>query len=784
MTAFTLLSYEATARRNFEFSLGNKIQILSDKAIKHPKKERLDAIGNVIITYQNGAIYGDKAIISFQDGEAIVTGNVRYVTPDMTLYGRQLQYNFKTKTFSIKNGRILANNYVVIGKEITRVSKDVLIGIDTEYTTCKDCPESWSIVGQKIHITLGQYVRIWKAYIKVKGVASIYIPYIIFPIKKKRETGLLFPKFGFKVNEGTQLQWPWFWAITDHTDMTLTPSTWGNRGLGNKLQFRQILGEGKWYEFNSLQSYDRIYNPNQNTQSLLGEGVFRHISDYEQHYTDGRYINHHLHYVTAKDMDSIHDFDSYTNKRIKGSELGGGGFLDLRTSFAGVGIESYFNQNMLFPDAEGLDHRYVQMLPKLNLFVAPLQPFPVSFLGLNKISVGLIGDVTRFKQNHIDESSFIRNAVRFNGTPSLNWQIGRLGPLSFHTEAIFDYQHYRFPHLTKERTFSKSSTIHKSQAKMVLEKVFGKAVREEIPYSNIKRNKEKNEKTKDTEESRLIGKLPPWEPIDSEKKLTVVKHAYKHSQEISLKHYYLSGGREKGNVRWENQIKKEGGEGRFDRVDTIRRQEHNNLSSRTSLPLGNTLEWQWQHSVIKKSPKTTFSKSDKDYLEEHFTYQKTTYFNVSQGYNLNEESQKLRKRLTRLLVSTGLNLKFGRIGIREYYFYDVQKHLLQFDGGLKFKNFSLDLRFHNDPFSHPREKRVRLKGNFKASDWAIFDVSYDYDIEHKIGLQQLYKFLYTPSNQCWRMEVAWNRTVLEKKVSFNFWINFNDNNFKSLSDSF
>ena len=241
--SFLLFSEIAFSRETFEFNLGQKINILSDKAFRKSRENEFEAVGNVVITHLKNSIYGEKATINFTTGETEVMGNVRYISPEMTLYGTKLRYNFLTKEIDIDNARILSDNYIVTGKKIIQTSSEIIYAEEAEYTTCKDCPESWSIFGKKITIELGQYVRIQNAFIKVKGVTALYFPYLIFPIKQKRESGLLFPTLGFSSKDGVQYRQPFFYVIDDYKDLTLTPSTFGVRGLGGEFQYRQNFKE-------------------------------------------------------------------------------------------------------------------------------------------------------------------------------------------------------------------------------------------------------------------------------------------------------------------------------------------------------------------------------------------------------------------------------------------------------------------------------------------------------------------------------------------------------------
>ena len=101
------------ARESFEFDLGQKINILSDKAFRKASENEFEAIGNVVITNLNNSIYGEKALINFTTGETKVEGNVRYIAPGMTLYGTKLNYNFLTKAIDLNNARVVSENVIV-----------------------------------------------------------------------------------------------------------------------------------------------------------------------------------------------------------------------------------------------------------------------------------------------------------------------------------------------------------------------------------------------------------------------------------------------------------------------------------------------------------------------------------------------------------------------------------------------------------------------------------------------------------------------------------------------
>ena len=745
--------------------MGERIQVFSDKAFRHSGDDVFEAVGNIIITYENATIYGDRARIHFPSGEIRVRGNARYIEPDTTIYGPEFKWNFKTKNFSLKKSRLTTNSYTISGDKIEKINANVLVAENVEYTTCHDCPESWSIFGREIYITAEQYARIKHAYIKVKGVVVLYVPYIILPIKTKRETGLLFPRMSLDFNRGFQYQQPWFWNISDHADMTLTPSLWGDRGWGSQLQFRQVLGEKKWYEINSFQVEDRIYRPNKKDLTQSGDKFFRHISDYEHHYTEGHWFNHHFNYTVTKDLDSIRDFNFYTDDRIEGSEIGGGGFFEFQNNLGQITVEGYFNRNVLFPEAHKFDHRYVQILPRMHVSVIPIPILRTSFLAPQKIFLGVRGDVTRFKQNRIDEIDVIRNAIRYNAAPYLNWKIVPIPPLKVETTISFDYQHYRFPHLAKQKSFDKRGIIYKTQAQINFEKTFDSTYKKEIL-----RPQPPSQHSFDN----IIGDLSPRRQTGDKAKYQIIRNSFKHSQSIRLKHYLLGNQRWKGNPHWRWQIEED--RGQFDLTDALRRRKHtiNTLSAKTSLPLSNTLEFQWENTLVRKNPEMIGAEKDR----QSYSYQKRAWFGISQGYDLDSRQNKFRKNLTRLHITGGIRFDRGSLSLSDYYFYDSRKHIGTLSGEANFSHWSVNLGLNHNPFASPRNKRFHIANKFKLSDLMNIVARYDYDLEHRRLLEQGYKIFYTPSNNCWGFELGWNQTILEKKVSFNFFLNFDRNNFR------
>ena len=195
-------SSHSLASNDAQLTLGDKISVYSDKAYRKNNGRYFEAVGNVVIISQKDTVYGELASLDQETMTVKIEGNVRFITKDMTLYGSHLDYNIATGAAHIKNARILTSDFNLVARELIRINENEYLAKESEFTTCKDCRESWAIYGNYIRLNVGKYVQIKHGLFKVKGVDIIYIPYIVLPILAKRESGLLIPRISQRTGEG------------------------------------------------------------------------------------------------------------------------------------------------------------------------------------------------------------------------------------------------------------------------------------------------------------------------------------------------------------------------------------------------------------------------------------------------------------------------------------------------------------------------------------------------------------------------------------------------------
>jgi len=763
------------SRETFEFDLGQKINILSDKAYRRTRENEFQAIGNVVITHLKNAIYGDRALLNFNNGHTEVEGSVRLISPGVTFYGSKLSYNFLSKEIFLEDARILSDSFSIVGRKVYQTSPIDIQAYDAEYTTCRDCPESWSVFGKSINVTVGKYVRIHDAYFKVNGMIVFYLPYIIFPIKQQRETGLLFPMMGHKKNEGMRFQQPFFWAINEQSDATISPGVFGSRGYGGDIEYRHVFGEKTWAKTNFFFIDDKIYAPYKDNAELSGGKKFRYFANGELHGIYRQFLNGHLYFNRGSDLDLKRDFSQSVDDKILGTEFGVGAFLEARFNRISVDLEAYHNQNLLFADPLKTDQTYVQILPKLSLHTMPWELYSSTLPLLKKVSTHSTIEGTLFRQNKSFDNRTIRNAGRLNLGQELQWNLGNLGPVFFQHKASFNMQHYDLFH-EQERTFNKSSFVFETEAKLEAEKIVGVSYLEEKKKVDLIDDQS-------LDHLNLISTLPSLNPKKIVESIENEHYSYRHVQEFKLKHYALSKERFHGNLNFYEQIKNDVGQ--FDYLDALKSNEYkqNIISANDSLPLKNTLEFQWNNFLIRKASKGADPYQNGRYLKDNFDYRNIYSFHLSQGVDLSLKNQQFSRRLTRLYLQSSVDLDRGSLNAQEFYYHLTGEHKFTTEAMLHFDAMKWGGRFTYNSFNSSTVQIIRTLGmstELRFSDLLTFKNIFDFNIQNHELTKSFYSLMYSPKNNCWKIEVNFAKDLIESRLGLIFYINYNEKNFAPL----
>ena len=777
---------------------GEELTVLADKAYRRGGEKVIKLIGNVMITRGEDVLYGEAGQVDLAKKRIDVEGKVRFTNPNLSMYGSKLIYSMANESLQIFDARAIAKAFSLHGKRIERKSKDVIIGENAEYSACQDCPNSWSVYGGQVKITLREYITIKDAVVKVRGMPMAYLPYFIFPIKGDRSSGLLFPKIDrSSTTDGVIIKQPIFWAISPSQDMTLVPTVFGERGIGGEFEHRSVFGHDRWLSINGLDIFDGQYNPVPTQKTEKKADYNRYFVHYEHNFRWGHQGNHHLTVNNARERDIVRDFDREVKGFYYGNELGVEGFLEWRNSIGQVSLSSYFVDDLMVDDSREFAHHTVQVLPRVTMASTPFRLAQTDLPLFSSVTSGIHSEVTNFKQNHSTdkESGPIRNAVRYDIGPYLDIMVANWGPVQLSTRLNWDYQLYQLPQVATTDSMANSSSkfekwavLAQSELSFELGKTYGLAYQVNIPTSEVRGDfsQWERKKTKGENDSAIIGSLPPFDGALVEDWVTVKKNSHRHTQEWKLIHYQIIDSNHSGNSVFAKQLQSD--KGLFDIVDAFRGREVEVAAAQGfgKLPKQNVIELQWNNSVIQKTPKDPSTFSDGFYQRDHFNYRNVFYFNISQGFNMDgrdygsRSERSLRNQLTRLAVETGLTFDKFTLASKELYFYDG-RHIYELSLNTlgRYVDSSLGFLF-NSVDEDVASDSIRIGLTLRPTSTMVFKGTYDLDISsQEENNRQNYEVTYIPDNNCWRLRLELSDDAIETRIGLDFQVQWN-NDFKGL----
>jgi LPS-assembly protein len=217
--------------------------IEADRVRYDQSRDEYIAEGSVVIAKMDRSISADLVRYSRQTMIIVAEGHVTLIAGSDVLSGSYLEFDMESEKGYLDDGVVFLkeNNYHLKGDRIDKVGAD-LYSIDRGVvTTCDGSPPDWTISGRDIKVHDDGSGSAWNALVYVRDVPLLYFPYISFPARNKRQTGFLFPEFGYSQRKGAFYSQPFYWVIDDQTDATFYLEYMSERGVKPGLEYRYYL---------------------------------------------------------------------------------------------------------------------------------------------------------------------------------------------------------------------------------------------------------------------------------------------------------------------------------------------------------------------------------------------------------------------------------------------------------------------------------------------------------------------------------------------------------------
>ena len=231
----------------------------------------LTAQGQVEGRYQDRTLRADRVVYDLGTGQVIASGNVVLVQADgSSQYADKLELSNELEAGTATDfvartpgGGVTAARFVARGKD------GEIELYNAYYTACEVCEEkptpSWRIKARQVTQDQdSRTVQYRDATFELFGIPVFYSPYLAHPDpSSKRASGILAPFIGVNNATGFNARLPYYWAIDDYTEATITPRVYSKVNPLLEIQAARQFHTGR-IQLNGSVTYGSIFDRNGN----------------------------------------------------------------------------------------------------------------------------------------------------------------------------------------------------------------------------------------------------------------------------------------------------------------------------------------------------------------------------------------------------------------------------------------------------------------------------------------------------------------------------------------
>ena len=346
------------------------VEIEADQLTYDRDQQLYQADGQVEVTRGSLSLKADHAHLHMATRDLVAWGNVVLREGENVIECERLEINLNTQMGKIYQARLFLKdqNFHITGREVEKLGEKGYRVRDGSFTTCDAERPPWKFTVREMEIALGGYGIAKGPVLYVEDIPMLYFPIGVFPVNRDRQTGFLFPQFGYSNKYGAEVRTAFYWAMRKDMDATLDLNYLGKRGFQEGLEYRYALtrdmkGEAQFYFID-----DHVYDGNR----------YAFFIDHQQKFPNDFYLKGRINYVS--DHQYLRDFHE---------EIPRGTVLDANSSrllrsvlFGGKN----WDQFSFLVDAEVYDDltlpsndRTLQKLPKMGFYALPQSLFKTPF---------------------------------------------------------------------------------------------------------------------------------------------------------------------------------------------------------------------------------------------------------------------------------------------------------------------------------------------------------------------------------------------------------------------
>lgn len=206
-------------------------------------KNEVTGKGGVTISDSGVQVQADEGTFNTQTKDGRVNGNVVVSSSAGVMVADSATLNVPTETgefinleFEVEDG-----GFQVLSSKARKLSEFDFELDDSSFTSCH-CPDGakpWELRTSSCSITQEGYAHAYGSTMHFEGVPVFYSPYLAFPVKNERASGLMPPQWGMSDQDGVLFRQPILGIIDDSSDFTIAPFIATKTRVGGDLAFER-----------------------------------------------------------------------------------------------------------------------------------------------------------------------------------------------------------------------------------------------------------------------------------------------------------------------------------------------------------------------------------------------------------------------------------------------------------------------------------------------------------------------------------------------------------------
>jgi LPS-assembly protein len=195
--------------------------------------------GNVSVKYRNQSISAQRVEIDLDTKVVTAVGNVILDEGPNRLAGESMVWDLEANTGTLSEATAyMAPDMHFAGESVERIGDDLYVVSKGRFTSCPGEVPMWSFGVSRAQIRVEGFARAKHVTMRAKKLPFIYIPYIMYPAKQKRSSGLLMPNLGFSEARGYSLGLAYFQTMGRSHDATFYLDLFEEDYIGVGTEFR------------------------------------------------------------------------------------------------------------------------------------------------------------------------------------------------------------------------------------------------------------------------------------------------------------------------------------------------------------------------------------------------------------------------------------------------------------------------------------------------------------------------------------------------------------------